>query len=68
MLLRYFNPIGAHKSGRLGESPIGKPHNLMPNISKVAAKELDCLSVYGDDFDTRDGTGKLIRIYNIILL
>ena len=57
ILLRYFNPIGAHKSGLLGEDPNGIPNNFMPYIVKVATGELECLSVYGDDYDTRDGTG-----------
>ncbi len=56
-LLRYFNPIGAHKSGLLGEDPNGIPNNLMPYIVKVATGELGCLSIYGDDYDTKDGTG-----------
>ena len=57
ILLRYFNPIGAHESGLLGENPNGIPNNLMPYIVKVACKELSCLSVYGNDYDTKDGTG-----------
>lgn len=56
-LLRYFNPIGAHKSGRIGEDPNGIPNNLMPYISQVAIGKLPCLSVFGDDYDTPDGTG-----------
>lgn len=56
-LLRYFNPIGAHESGRIGENPNGIPNNLMPYIMKVAVGELPCLSVYGDDYPTPDGTG-----------
>lgn len=56
-LLRYFNPIGAHKSGRIGEDPNGIPNNLMPYISQVAIGKLPQLSVYGDDYDTEDGTG-----------
>lgn len=56
-ILRYFNPIGAHKSGLLGENPNGIPNNLMPYIVKVATKELECLSVFGNDYDTHDGTG-----------
>lgn len=56
-LLRYFNPIGAHKSGLLGESPNDIPNNLMPYIVKVASKELSCLHVYGNDYNTPDGTG-----------
>ncbi len=56
-LLRYFNPIGAHKSGLIGESPNDIPNNLMPYIVKVANKELPYLHVFGDDYDTPDGTG-----------
>jgi UDP-glucose 4-epimerase len=56
-LLRYFNPIGAHKSGLIGEDPNGIPNNLMPYISQVASKKLECLSVFGNDYDTHDGTG-----------
>ena len=56
-LLRYFNPIGAHESGLIGEDPKGIPNNLMPYIMKVATGELECLGVFGDDFDTHDGTG-----------
>ena len=56
-LLRYFNPIGAHESGTIGEDPQGIPNNLMPYISQVAVGRLECLSVFGDDYDTPDGTG-----------
>lgn len=56
-LLRYFNPIGAHKSGLIGEDPKGIPNNLMPYIMKVATGELECLGVFGNDYDTPDGTG-----------
>lgn len=56
-LLRYFNPIGAHSSGLLGEDPNGIPNNLMPYIVKVATGDLECLSIFGDDYDTKDGTG-----------
>ncbi len=56
-LLRYFNPIGAHKSGTMGEDPNGIPNNLMPYITQVAIGKLDHLGVYGDDYDTHDGTG-----------
>lgn len=56
-LLRYFNPIGAHKSGLIGENPNDIPNNLMPYIVKVATGELKELSVFGDDYDTPDGTG-----------
>lgn len=56
-LLRYFNPIGAHESGLIGEDPNGIPNNLMPYIAQVAAGKLEKLSVFGDDYDTEDGTG-----------
>ena len=56
-ILRYFNPIGAHASGRIGEDPNGIPNNLMPYITKVALGKLPELSVFGDDYDTHDGTG-----------
>ncbi len=56
-ILRYFNPIGAHKSGIIGENPNGIPNNLMPYILKVATHELDVLNVFGNDYDTKDGTG-----------
>lgn len=57
ILLRYFNPVGAHKSGRIGEVPSGVPNNLMPYISQVAVGALSELSVFGDDYPTPDGTG-----------
>ncbi len=56
-LLRYFNPIGAHESGLIGEDPNGIPNNLMPYIAQVAARKLEKLSVFGNDYDTKDGTG-----------
>ncbi len=56
-LLRYFNPVGAHQSGLIGEDPGGTPNNLMPYISQVASGRLEKLSVYGDDYPTADGTG-----------
>ena len=56
-LLRYFNPIGAHSSGRIGEDPRGTPNNLMPYITQVAVGRREKLSVYGNDYDTHDGTG-----------
>jgi len=56
-LLRYFNPIGAHKSGLLGEDPNGIPNNLLPYIAKVAVGQLERLNVFGNDYDTPDGTG-----------
>ena len=57
VLLRYFNPIGAHESGLIGENPSGIPNNLFPYIARVAAGVLPCLSVFGNDYDTPDGTG-----------
>lgn len=57
ILLRYFNPIGAHKSGLMGEDPKGIPNNLVPYIAQVAVGKLDCLGVFGDDYNTPDGTG-----------
>ena len=56
-VLRYFNPVGAHKSGLIGENPNGIPNNLMPYITKVAIGELPFLKVYGNDYNTHDGTG-----------
>ena len=56
-ILRYFNPVGAHESGLIGEEPQGIPNNLMPYIVRVASGELQQLSVYGNDYDTPDGTG-----------
>lgn len=56
-LLRYFNPIGAHESGRIGENPNGIPNNLMPYITQVAVGKRDKLSIFGDDYNTHDGTG-----------
>ena len=57
ILLRYFNPIGAHKSGKIGENPNGIPNNLMPYITQVAVGKLKCLGVFGNDYPTHDGTG-----------
>jgi UDP-glucose 4-epimerase len=57
VLLRYFNPIGAHESGLIGEDPQGIPNNLMPYITQVAVGKLDHLNVFGDDYPTHDGTG-----------
>ena len=57
ILLRYFNPVGAHESGLIGEEPNGIPNNIMPYIMKVATKEYDKVHVFGDDYDTKDGTG-----------
>jgi len=57
VLLRYFNPVGAHESGTIGEDPNGIPNNLMPYIAQTAVGKLSCLGVFGDDYDTHDGTG-----------
>jgi UDP-glucose 4-epimerase len=57
VLLRYFNPVGAHSSGTIGEDPNGIPNNLMPFITQTAVGKRSCLSVFGDDYDTHDGTG-----------
>ena len=57
VILRYFNPIGAHKSGLIGDNPNGIPNNLMPYITKVAVGELPQLNIFGDDYPTKDGTG-----------
>lgn len=64
-ILRYFNPIGAHKSGRIGEEPVGVPNNIMPYITKVAVGQLPYLNVFGNDYDTVDGTG--VRDYIHVL-
>ena len=57
ILLRYFNPVGSHSSGLIGENPNGTPNNLMPYIMKVAVGVLPYLNIFGDDYDTKDGTG-----------
>lgn len=57
ILLRYFNPIGAHKSGMIGEDPKGIPNNLLPYVAQVAVGKLECVGVFGNDYDTPDGTG-----------
>jgi UDP-glucose 4-epimerase len=59
--LRYFNPVGAHPSGEIGEDPSGVPNNLMPYIAQVSVARRDFLSIYGNDYNTVDGTGKLIK-------
>ena len=65
VLLRYFNPIGAHKSGLIGEDPNGIPNNLVPYVSQVAAGRLEAVNVFGNDYPTRDGTG--VRDYIHVL-
>ena len=57
ILLRYFNPVGAHESGLIGEDPKGIPNNLMPYVAQVASGKLACINVFGDDYNTPDGTG-----------
>ena len=57
IILRYFNPIGAHESGTIGENPKGLPNNLVPYITQVAIGKLECLNIFGNDYDTVDGTG-----------
>ena len=64
-ILRYFNPIGAHKSGKIGEEPSGIPNNIMPYITKVAVGQLPHLNIFGDDYNTQDGTG--VRDYIHVL-
>ena len=66
-VLRYFNPVGAHESGLIGEDPNGIPNNLMPFVAKVAIGELSEVSVYGDDYDTPDGTGVRDYIHEVDL-
>ena len=60
ILLRYFNPIGAHKSGKIGENPNGIPNNLMPYITQVAVGKLECLGVFGNDYNTQEASGQHI--------
>ncbi|MBR3263661.1 UDP-glucose 4-epimerase GalE [Candidatus Saccharibacteria bacterium] len=66
-ILRYFNPVGAHESGLIGEDPNDIPNNLMPIIMKVSTGEIETLKVYGDDYDTPDGTGKRDYIHVVDL-
>lgn len=65
--LRYFNPVGAHASGHIGEDPSGTPNNLMPYVAQVAVGRLPTLQVFGDDYDTRDGTGERDYIHVVDL-
>jgi len=67
VLLRYFNPVGAHESGRIGEDPTGIPDNLMPFVSQVAVGRRAVLDVFGDDYETRDGTGERDYIHVVDL-
>lgn len=57
IILRYFNPVGAHPSGTLGEDPTGIPNNLMPYVAQVAVGNRPCINVFGNDYNTIDGTG-----------
>ncbi|MDZ7720289.1 MAG: UDP-glucose 4-epimerase GalE [Balneolaceae bacterium] len=66
-LLRYFNPVGAHESGQIGEDPSGVPNNLMPYVTQVAVGKRDKLNVFGDDYPTRDGTGERDYIHVVDL-
>lgn len=65
--LRYFNPVGAHPTGRIGEDPNGEPNNLMPYIAQVAVSRRECLNIFGYDFCTRDGTGERDYIHIVDL-
>ena len=67
ILLRYFNPIGAHKSGTMGENPNGIPNNLMPYITQVAVGKLPELGVFGNDYDTHDGTFRRPRGWRFLI-
>jgi UDP-glucose 4-epimerase len=67
VLLRYFNPVGAHESGRIGEDPQGIPNNLMPFVAQVAVGRRDKLAIFGDDYETRDGTGERDYIHVVDL-
>lgn len=66
-LLRYFNPVGAHESGLIGEDPSGVPNNLMPYVAQVAVGRLPYLNIFGDDYDTKDGTGERDYIHVVDL-
>lgn len=66
ILLRYFNPVGAHPSGYIGEDPHGIPNNLMPFVQQVAVGRRPALTVYGNDYSTKDGTGVLLPLPFII--
>jgi len=65
--LRYFNPVGAHPSGEIGEDPNGIPNNLMPYIAQVSVGKRDTLYIYGNDYDTLDGTGKSSILFSFIV-
>ena len=65
--MRYFNPVGAHPSGEIGEDPNGIPNNLMPYIAQVSVGKRDTLYIYGNDYDTPDGTGKSFILFSFIV-
>ena len=67
IFLRYFNPVGAHESGIIGEDPLGVPYNVMPFVAQVAVGRRDHLEVFGDDFDTPDGTGNHLVTTHLIV-
>lgn len=66
ILLRYFNPVGAHPSGFIGEDPRGIPNNLMPFVQQVAVGRLPSLTVFGNDYKTCDGTGVCYRFFELV--
>ncbi|PVD23280.1 hypothetical protein C0Q70_16546 [Pomacea canaliculata] len=66
VILRYFNPVGAHESGEIGEDPQGVPYNLMPYIAQVAIGRLTELEIFGNDFDTPDGTGRIRDYIHVV--
>lgn len=68
ILLRYFNPVGCHPSGEIGEDPVGFPNNLMPFVQQVAVGRRESLTVFGHDYDTRDGTGVSILNFDFFHL
>ena len=63
VLLRYFNPVGAHQSGRMGEDPKGKPNNVMPYIAQVAVGRRSHVDIFGNDYNTVDGTGNIVDVF-----
>jgi UDP-glucose 4-epimerase len=68
ILLRYFNPVGAHPSGYLGEDPCGTPNNLMPFVQQIAVGRRPSLTIFGNNYATKDGTGVLFLRYATLLL
>ena len=67
IMLRYFNPVGAHPSGHIGEDPLGTPNNLMPFVQQVAVGRLPALKVFGTDYSTKDGTGVCFFKFRLLL-